>query len=156
MSSDKNDHAGGFRNLEKPVQIGGVTYGSGWPVFTIKTPWAAGCPAQDGEAEPDCAGTEEPEKRLLSIEDVANILGISVRAVEQLVRKKKLGCVQLTKRKRGFTRELIDDFVRRESGLSPVIQRNNSKPAPLGERPATKPLPTEEARALLRKVTKKG
>jgi hypothetical protein len=155
MSSNKNEQATAFRTLKKPIEIGGVTYGPGCPVFTIRTAWGEGLEAPDYGEETQSSPAGQAEKPFLSKHDVAGILGISVRAVEQHVRKKRLGCVQLTKRKRVFTQELIDDFIRRESGVSPARGDGAAKSDPLSQRAATKPLPVEEARALLKKVMKR-
>jgi excisionase family DNA binding protein len=46
-------------------------------------------------------------QRLLSPEDVAEILGISVKTVNKLAREGKLGCVQVTDRERRFTEEQV-------------------------------------------------
>ncbi len=40
---------------------------------------------------------------LLSAKDVADILGISAKMVNKLVREGKLGCVQITAKERRFT-----------------------------------------------------
>jgi excisionase family DNA binding protein len=50
-------------------------------------------------------------KRLLSPKDVAEILGISVKTVNKLVREGKLGCVQVTGRDRRFTDEQLQAYV---------------------------------------------
>ena len=155
MSSDGHNQSPTKRSTGFSVGTCGVIYGSGWPVFEIRTPWAIGCSDHNGDEQPEANSVGEPQRPLYSPEDVARILNISVRAVEQLVRKKKLGCIQLTKRKRAFTQELIDDFIRRQSGGAPARGDGAAKSDPLSQRAATKPLPVEEARALLKKVMKR-
>ncbi len=131
----------------------GFSYGAGWPIVKIETPWAVGCQEHvDDDLEPTSTESEVLTTELLSEEDVASILSISVKAVQRLVREKKLGCVQLTKRKRAFTQELIEQFIGRESGISPGQRDGVAKGAPLSQRPITKPIPVEDARALLKKV----
>ncbi len=49
--------------------------------------------------------------RLLSAEDVAEMLGISAKAVSQLAGEGKLACVQLTRRERRFTTEQVEEFI---------------------------------------------
>jgi excisionase family DNA binding protein len=50
-------------------------------------------------------------QRLLSPKDVAEILGISVKTVNKLVREGKLGCVQVTGRDRRFTEGQVQLYV---------------------------------------------
>ncbi len=134
----------------------GFSYGAGWPIVRIETPWAVGCQEHiDDDGESLCVGTEKLETGLLSEEDVARLLNISAKTVQQLVREKKLGCVQLTKRKRAFTLKLIDDFIRRESGVLPGRRKGSTKHDPLSHRPVAKPVPIEEARDLLKKTMKR-
>jgi excisionase family DNA binding protein len=56
-----------------------------------------------------------PIPRLLSARDVAEILGISVKTVNKLVREGKLGCVQVTTRERRFSEEQIRDYIESRS-----------------------------------------
>jgi excisionase family DNA binding protein len=63
---------------------------------------------------------------LLTAEDVAAILGISVKTVHKLVREKKLACVQVTSRDRRFTREQIQEYIQSQS----TSVRVDKKPAP--------------------------
>jgi len=44
---------------------------------------------------------------LLTVSDVAGILGLSVKTVNKLVREKKPACVQVTARDRRFTNEQV-------------------------------------------------
>jgi excisionase family DNA binding protein len=53
--------------------------------------------------------------RLLSASDVAEILGISVKTVNKLVREAELGCVQVTPKERRFTEEQIRDYIESRS-----------------------------------------
>ncbi len=63
---------------------------------------------------------EEPEDgtRLLTEAEMAERLGVSVPDVRRYVREKRLGCIRLKKRKIAFTEAILEDFLRRESGLS--------------------------------------
>ena len=54
-------------------------------------------------------------QKLLSAKDVAEILGISVKTVNKLVREAKLGCVQVTAKKRRFTEEQIRQYIETRS-----------------------------------------
>jgi Helix-turn-helix domain len=53
--------------------------------------------------------------RLLSAEEVGEILGISARAVNKLAKEWKLGCIEITPRKRRFSPELVEEFIRAET-----------------------------------------
>ena len=57
-------------------------------------------------------------QKLLSPKDVAEILGISVKTVNKLVREGKLGCVQVTSKERRFTEEQVRSYI--ESRISKV------------------------------------
>jgi excisionase family DNA binding protein len=48
-------------------------------------------------------------QKLLSTRDVAEILGISVKTVNKLVRDVKLGCVQVTTKERRFTEDQVGE-----------------------------------------------
>lgn len=50
--------------------------------------------------------------RLMSAQEVGEILGISERAVNRLVREGRLGYVRLTGSKKVFTLELVGEFIR--------------------------------------------
>jgi excisionase family DNA binding protein len=50
-------------------------------------------------------------QKLLSAKDVAEILGISVKTVNKLVREAKLGCVQVTAKARRFTEEQLQAYI---------------------------------------------
>jgi|SRR5271157_2443553 len=54
-------------------------------------------------------------QKLLSAKDVAEILGISVKRVNKLVRETKLGCVQVTAKERRFTEDQIRDYIESRS-----------------------------------------
>ncbi len=56
-----------------------------------------------------------PIQKLLSAKDVAEILGISVKTVNKLVRDAKLGCVQVTGKERRFTEEQIREYIESRS-----------------------------------------
>jgi excisionase family DNA binding protein len=51
----------------------------------------------------------------LSAKDVAEILGISVKTVNKLVREGKLGCVQVTAKERRFTEDQIREYIESRS-----------------------------------------
>jgi excisionase family DNA binding protein len=50
-------------------------------------------------------------QKLLSVKDVAEILGISAKTVNKLVREAKLGCVQVTAKERRFTEDQIREYI---------------------------------------------
>jgi excisionase family DNA binding protein len=53
--------------------------------------------------------------RLLSAKDVGEILGISVKTVNKLVREAKLGCVQVTAKELRFTEEQVQAYIEAQS-----------------------------------------
>jgi excisionase family DNA binding protein len=53
--------------------------------------------------------------RLLSVQEVEEMLGISERAVNRLVREGRLGYVRLTRNKKGFTLNLVREFIKGET-----------------------------------------
>jgi hypothetical protein len=58
-------------------------------------------------------------------------------------------------RKKAFTRALVDEFIRSESGLPAQPARVEGKPVRLGQTTPAKPISLEESKALLRTVLKK-
>src|SRR5208283_5884659 len=54
-------------------------------------------------------------QKLLRAKDVAEILGISVKTVNKLVREAKLGCVQVTAKERRFTDDQIREYIESRS-----------------------------------------
>src|SRR5271157_2955642 len=64
-------------------------------------------------------------QKLLSARDVAEILGISVKTVNRLVRDAKLGCVQVTAKERRFTEEQVRDYI---ESRTTEIQIDRTKP----------------------------
>ncbi len=64
-------------------------------------------------------------QKLLSAKDVAEILGISVKTVNKLVREAKLGCVQVTAKERRFTEEQIWEYIESRSSR---VQIDKTKP----------------------------
>jgi excisionase family DNA binding protein len=56
-----------------------------------------------------------PIPRLLSARDVGEILGISVKTVNKLVREGKLGCVQVTTKERRFSEEQMREYIESRS-----------------------------------------
>lgn len=89
--------------------------------------------------------------KFLTESDVANILGISVKAVRQLIKEKRLQSIRLTKRKKVFTRAVIDEFIRREVGLISPASKNNCLSSNL-QAPRNNPISLEESRSLLRNL----
>jgi excisionase family DNA binding protein len=80
-------------------------------------------------------------QRLLSPKDVAEILGISVKTVNKLVRDGKLGCVQVTARERRFTEEQVRAYIDAQSRRpeevridTPRTRRVSSEPKKGGAR----------------------
>ena len=63
----------------------------------------------------------------MSAKDVAEILGISVKTVNKLVREAKLGCVQVTGKERRFTGEQVEGFIDSRTIETPV-DRKSPKP----------------------------
>jgi len=53
--------------------------------------------------------------RLFTAWDVAQILRIGRSTVYQLVKEGRLACVQVTKRNRRFTKEMVEEFVKSET-----------------------------------------
>jgi len=64
-------------------------------------------------------------QKLLSARDVAEILGISVKTVNKLVREGKIGCVQVTAKERRFTEDQIRDYI---ESRTTKIQIDKRKP----------------------------
>src|SRR5271157_4233866 len=64
-------------------------------------------------------------QKLLSAKDVAEILGISVKTVNKLVREAKLGCVHVTAKERRFTEEQIRVYI---ESCTTKIQIDRTKP----------------------------
>jgi len=56
-----------------------------------------------------------PLPSLYTAEDLAAIMGLSVKALHKLVREGKLACVQVTARERRFTDEQIREYIRSQS-----------------------------------------
>ena len=64
-------------------------------------------------------------QKLLSGKDVAEVLGISAKTVNKLVREAKLGCVQVTAKERRFTEQQIREYIESRSSK---IQIDRTKP----------------------------
>jgi excisionase family DNA binding protein len=62
----------------------------------------------------------KPEE-LMTPWKVAQILGICRSTVHQLVKEGRLACVQVTKRNRRFTKEMVEEFIKSET-----VRRNRS------------------------------
>lgn len=79
--------------------------------------------------------------RLLSSNEVAEILGISTKTVNKLVREGKLGCVQVTSRERRFTKAQIQSYIEDKSKKPaavrvdmPRVRQVSSEPTKGGEK----------------------
>ena len=66
-------------------------------------------------------------QKLLSAKDVAEILGISAKTVNKLVREGKLGCVQVTAKERRFSEQHVEGFIESRTIERPV-DRKSPKP----------------------------
>jgi excisionase family DNA binding protein len=110
-----------------------------------KTSESAKCPTDPGRVQEEYIG-------FLTEIDVASMLGISVRALRRLVKDKKLRSIRLTKRKQVFTRALIDEFLRGESGLNKMTPDGHIDPRFFG--PQNSPISLEESRSLLKDLRK--
>jgi excisionase family DNA binding protein len=80
-------------------------------------------------------------QKLLTAKDVAEILGISVKTVNKLVREGKLGCVQVTSKERRFTEEQVRGYIEGQSrGIyqvrvdTPRVRQVSSQPPKGGEK----------------------
>lgn len=86
-------------------------------------------------------------------EDVARTLGISVRVVRKLVKEGRLRACAPTKRKKLFTKDSIDGFIKREIGLSSSFNEPHSlvsrNPAPMCNQ-----ISLEESRSLMKSLRK--
>jgi excisionase family DNA binding protein len=131
------------------IVIGGITYAREM-VLSIETDLGSYPEVLQGPEE-----QESPETPYLTDHEAAKILDISVREVRRLVHEKRLGCIQLTKRKKVFTQTLIDEFIRRESSLREHQGLPGKGAAALPEQPRTT-ITVEESRALLKGLTKKS
>jgi hypothetical protein len=131
------------------IVVGGVTYAREM-VLSIETAHQ-GCYPEPVEQPEEL---KSPETEYFTEEDVAGHFGVPVRVVRKWVAEKKLGCIQLTKRKKVFTQALVDEFVRKESGLPAHPGPPGKGAAGLAQTPRT-PISVEESRALLKGLTKK-
>jgi excisionase family DNA binding protein len=59
-------------------------------------------------------------QKLLTVEEVAKLLGVKPRYVHHLVRQGELGRVQSSHRKRRFTQEQVDQYIRNRSTPTPT------------------------------------
>jgi excisionase family DNA binding protein len=82
-----------------------------------------------------------PISKLLCAKDVAEILGISVKTVNKLVREEKIGCVQVTSRERRFSEEQVRAYIEAQSKNPgelrvdmPHVRQVSSPPKKGGER----------------------
>lgn len=77
-------------------------------------------------------------QKLLSAKDVAEILGISVKTVNKLVREGKLGCVQVTAKERRFAEEQVKAYIESRTKIIRVDRERghsvSSAPKKGGER----------------------
>jgi excisionase family DNA binding protein len=76
---------------------------------------------------------------LLTADDVAQMLGLTTKNVHQLVRTGELGHVQITPRKRRFTREQVDQFIQNRSVPTPTpVDKTPRDSLPCTRREVTK------------------
>jgi len=66
-------------------------------------------------------------QKLLSAREVAEILGISVKTVNKLVREAKLGCVQVTAKERRFTEDQIREYIESRSSKVQIDTRTSDR-----------------------------
>jgi excisionase family DNA binding protein len=64
---------------------------------------------------------------LLDAQEVALILGISVKTIHKLVREGKLPCVQVTDRERRFTPEQVQQYIESRS-TGARVDKKDSRP----------------------------
>jgi len=62
-------------------------------------------------------------QKLLSARHVGEILGISAKTVNKLVREAKLGCVQVTAKERRFTEDQIREYIESRSSRVQIDKR---------------------------------
>ena len=65
--------------------------------------------------------------QLMNAQDVALILKIAPKTIHKLVRRGKLGCVQVTEKDRRFTREQVQAYIDSQS-VEARIDRSKGKP----------------------------
>ena len=65
--------------------------------------------------------------RLLKAMNVADILGISVKTVNKLVRDGKLGCVQVTAKERRFTEAQVRAYIDAQSKGIPKVRVDTTR-----------------------------
>ena len=104
----------------------------------------------------DASEAHGDEHTCLTEPDVAQLLGISVRAVRRLVKDKKLRAIRPTKKKLLFTRALIDEYLQSEAGIPSRPGDRNPSTSPPGSVPSRSSLSLEESRALLRDISHKS
>lgn len=68
-----------------------------------------------------------PISKLLSVRAVAEILGISAKTVNRLVRDGKLGFVQVTGKERRFTEEQIRAYIEAQSHMPTSVRVDTSR-----------------------------
>jgi excisionase family DNA binding protein len=56
-----------------------------------------------------------PSKTLLTPEQVGRVLGIGGKTVNKLAKEGKIGCVEVTTSKRLFTKELVEEFIKKQT-----------------------------------------
>jgi excisionase family DNA binding protein len=82
--------------------------------------------------------------RLLTAQEVGEMLGISERAVNRLVREGRLGYVRLTGNRRLFTTELVGEFIRAET-VRRSPEKNVDHVRQISYRPAANPYDCRDA-----------
>ncbi len=62
-------------------------------------------------SEDQTTGIENAGISLLTVDEAAQILRVSPRYVNELVRKKRLQCIQYSPKRRFFTTELLESYI---------------------------------------------
>ena len=93
--------------------------------------------------------------RFLTVEDLSERLGLSHKTIHQLVRDRKLSCVQVTSRKRFFLPEQLQEFIESRTIATPksAVDSKTPKrlPSPAKSMKGGKAQPGESFRAQIRK-----
>ncbi len=67
------------------------------------------------------------DSKLLTPEQVADLLGISPKDVHRLVREKELGCIQITNKKRRFLPEQVNAFIQSRTHGPMWVDKTHSR-----------------------------
>ena len=124
-SSDEKDPARALRTLEKPIEIGGVHYGPGWTVFTIRTPWATGCPSHDDGEQPQNA-----ESDVIFTPEAAAVLKTTLSRTRSLARKGVIPAFKVGKKEWRYSKRTLLEWMQKQAqgrvGVQERIQEQSS------------------------------